>query len=554
MNPIATNKNTKKDYSNLSKEDLIKIVEKLESRKKYGLIWDEDKVKEQFEKDAENALPVLKEVKGKEITDKDDTKPVNILIEGDNYHALSVLNFTHQGKVDVIYIDPPYNTGEGDFKYNDKWVDKTDIWRHSKWLSFIAKRIRLAKTLLSNDGVIFISIDDNEFAQLKLLMNEIFGESNYYGCITWIKRTKSTNSGKAKKMLQQKTEYILAYGIKPTDTFEGFELIYSGEQKKYPHKGKFGPCRFENLEATDYGRKKRDTMKFPILGVKPRDGRRWQIGKETADQMVKDGKIELIDGVPMRAVYPDDEESESFIPFWSHLENVGTAETGKQELNEIIGPDHGFDTVKPTPLLKTIFERFKKDITVLDFFAGTGTTGQVVMEMNKDGGKRQFILCTNDDGGICTDVCYPRISNVIKGYKTTSKKDVVEGLNTSLKYFKTKFIKKTASKDDLKIRMTKECTEMLCLREGIFDEIKTTEDYRIFQKGNKVLAAYYSLDRKALSELKKELSKIEGEKILYCFTLDPLGLNKKDFNGWKDVTVEPIPQKILDVYKQIYEY
>jgi len=554
MNPIATNKNSKKDYSNLSKEDLIKIVEKLESRKKYGLIWDEGKVKEQFEKDAENALPVLKEVKGKEITDKDDTKPVNILIEGDNYHALSVLNFTHQGKIDVIYIDPPYNTGEGDFKYNDKWVDKTDIWRHSKWLSFIAKRIRLAKTLLSNDGVIFISIDDNEFAQLKLLMNEIFGESNYYGCITWIKRTKSTNSGKAKKMLQQKTEYILVYGVKPTDTFDGFELIYSGEQKKYPHKGKFGPCRFENLEATDYGRKKRDTMKFPILGVKPRDGRRWQIGQETADQMVKDGKIELIDGIPMRAVYPDDEESESFIPFWSHLENVGTAETGKQELNEIIGPDHGFDTVKPTPLLKTIFERFKKDITVLDFFAGTGTTGQVVMEMNKDGGKRQFILCTNDDGGICTDVCYPRISNVIKGYKTTTKKDVIEGLNTSLKYFKTKFIKKTANKDDLKIRMTKECTEMLCLREGIFDEIKTTEDYRIFQKGNKVLAAYYSLDRKALSELKKELGKIEGEKILYCFTLDPLGLNKKDFSGWKDVTVEPIPQKILDVYKQIYEY
>jgi adenine-specific DNA-methyltransferase len=554
MNPVANNKNSKKDYSNLSKEDLIKIVEKLESRKKYGLIWDEDKVKEQFEKDAENALPVLKEVKGKEISARDESRPVNILIEGDNYHALSVLNFTHQGKVDVIYIDPPYNTGEGDFKYNDKWVDKTDIWRHSKWLSFIAKRIRLAKTLLSNDGVIFISIDDNEFAQLKLLMNEIFGESNYYGCITWIKRTKSTNSGKAKKMLQQKTEYILAYGTKPTDTFEGFELIYSGEQKKYPHKGKFGSCRFENLEATDYGRKKRDTMKFPILGVKPRDGRRWQIGKETADQMVKDGKIELIDGVPMRAVYPDDEESESFIPFWSHLENVGTAETGKQELNEIIGPDHGFDTVKPTPLLKTIFERFKKDITVLDFFAGTGTTGQVVMEMNKDGGKRQFILCTNDDGGICTDVCYPRISNVIKGYKTTSKKDVVEGLNTSLKYFKTKFIKKTANKDDLKIRITKECTEMLCLREGIFEEIKTTDDYRIFQKGNKILAAYYSLDRKTLSELKKELNKLEGDKTFYCFTLDPLGLNKKDFSGWKNVTVEPIPQKILDVYKQIYEY
>ena len=129
-----------------------------------------------------------------------------------------------------------------------------------------------------------------------------------------------------------------------------------------------------------------------------------------------------------------------------------------------------------------------------------------------------------------------------------------EGIGGSLKYFKTKFIKKTANKDDLKIRITKECTEMLCLREGIFDEIKTTDDYRIFQKGNKILAAYYSLDRKMLSELKKELNKLEGDKTFYCFTLDPLGLNKKDFSGWKDVTVEPIPQKILDVYKQIYEY
>src|SRR3989339_1549787 len=150
-----------KDYSQLNKEDLIKIVQKLESRKKYGLIWDEEKVKEQFEKDAEGALPVLKEIKGKEITDKNGG-PINILIEGDNYHALSVLNFTHQGKIDVIYIDPPYNTGKEDFKYNDKWIDEDDAYKNSKWLSFMNKRLKLASNLLKDDGVIFISIDDNE--------------------------------------------------------------------------------------------------------------------------------------------------------------------------------------------------------------------------------------------------------------------------------------------------------------------------------------------------------------------------------------------------------
>src|SRR3990167_4569359 len=115
-----------KDYSKLGKEDLLKVIEKMESRKKYGLIWDEEKVKEQFEKDAENALPVLKEITTKEITDKDPSKPVNILIEGDNYHALSVLNFTHQGKIDVIYIDPPYNTGNKSWKYNNDYVDAND--------------------------------------------------------------------------------------------------------------------------------------------------------------------------------------------------------------------------------------------------------------------------------------------------------------------------------------------------------------------------------------------------------------------------------------------
>src|SRR3972149_10426210 len=167
-----------KDYSQFSKEELLKIVEKMESRKKYGLIWDEEKVKEQFEKDAENALPVLKEISSKEIIDKDTSKPVNILIEGDNYHALSVLNFTHQGKIDVIYIDPPYNTGQNDFKYNDDYVEKDDSYRHSKWLSFMSKRLRLAKNLLKDEGIIFISIDDNESAQLKLLCNEIFGEDN----------------------------------------------------------------------------------------------------------------------------------------------------------------------------------------------------------------------------------------------------------------------------------------------------------------------------------------------------------------------------------------
>jgi adenine-specific DNA-methyltransferase len=297
-----------------------------------------------------------------------------------------------------------------------------------------------------------------------------------------------------------------------------------------------------------------------VYPIKTPDGKsittQWLVAKDTFEQMVLDGRIEFVkkrDGTYQISKKYYENDSGGLIKVQSLILDFPNTEA-KFELKKLFDIQEGRDnvlyTVKPLNLIKYIIRPIsKKDSIVLDFFAGSGTTGHAVMELNKeDGGSRSFILCTNDEGNIASDICYPRIKKVMGGYTKT------EGIGGSLKYFKTKFIKKTANKDDLKIRITKECTEMLCLREGIFDEIKTTDDYRVFQKGNKVLAAYYSLDRKALSELKKELSKIEGDKILYCFTLDPLGLNKKDFSEWKNVTVEPIPQKILDVYKQIYEY
>jgi len=133
-----------KDYSSLNKDDLIKVIEQLQSRKKYGLVWDEERTKEKFEKDSENAIPVLSAVKEKSIATNNNSQ-THILIEGDNYHALSVLNYPHQNSIDLIYIDPPYNTGKQDFKYNDKWVDDEDGFKHSKWLSFMSKRLRITK-------------------------------------------------------------------------------------------------------------------------------------------------------------------------------------------------------------------------------------------------------------------------------------------------------------------------------------------------------------------------------------------------------------------------
>src|SRR3989338_1564924 len=160
-----------KDYTEWSKTELVREIKKLEKRKKYGIVW-EDKP-EIVAKKCETELPILEEDTKKEIK-TDDKKPVNILIEGDNHHALSVLNYTHKGSVDVIYIDPPFNTGAKNWKYNNDYVDENDSFRHSKWLSMMEKRLRLSKLLLRRNGVLICAIDENELWHLGCLLEEIF--------------------------------------------------------------------------------------------------------------------------------------------------------------------------------------------------------------------------------------------------------------------------------------------------------------------------------------------------------------------------------------------
>jgi adenine-specific DNA-methyltransferase len=200
---------------------------------------------------------------------------------------------------------------------------------------------------------------------------------------------------------------------------------------------------------------------------------------------------------------------------------------------------------KPLRLIKQLINwDSEKDSVVLDFFAGSGTTGHAVLDLNKeDMGNRQFILCTNNENKICENITFSRIKNITLDLK-----------KSNLKYFKTALIPKSYNRDEMKIRITEECTEMLCIREGVYEEIKNKLAYRIFKRGDKVMAIYYFLSQKELPNLKKELDKMKGEKILYCFTLDPLGLNENDFDDWSDVRLEPIPQKILDIYKEIHEY
>ena len=199
------------DFENMSKEELIEYINNLneEQSGKYGLVWDAEKVPEQVVIDCNKLIPVLKEEENKKI---DNGGEDNILIEGDNFHSLSVLNYTHKESIDVIYIDPPYNTGNKDFMYNDSFVDVEDGYRHSKWLNFMSKRLKLARNLLKDDGIICISIDDNEQSQLKLLCDKIFGENNYINTISIKSKSSAGASGGGEdKKLKKNIEYVLIY-------------------------------------------------------------------------------------------------------------------------------------------------------------------------------------------------------------------------------------------------------------------------------------------------------------------------------------------------------
>lgn len=456
ISEIKKNITDEKMLTNLS------MIENELTKKKYGLIWEEHE--ERVDKELETQIPTFEEIKDKEIVSNPNEK-FNFLLEGDNLHSLYLLEKTHKEKIDVIYIDPPYNTGSKDFMYNDTYIDTDNEYKHSKWLSFMEKRLKIARNLLKQDGYIFISINYVEQAQLKLLCDDVFGESNLVGEISWESTTQPINSGSSRFGLQQKTEWILVY-CKDSIKKRTFRLSEIDSGLKYPHQGKLGKCRFEIIEKSDAGSYKRETMKFEILGQLPRQGKRWQIGKNTAEELIRRDRIEIVDGIIKKAVYPEDEANrKSYAPFWSlfSAKDVGTAQVGKDELNTVLMKAVGFDTVKPVNLIKEILNHFDKNITILDFFAGSGSTGQAVIEMNNcDNGNRQYILCTNDEGKICTEILYPRICNIINGYKDK------KGIPSNLKYYRCTYVPRINTEtEDLHNNLLVNIKNLIQLENGI---------------------------------------------------------------------------------------
>ena len=477
-------KNNKKLEIEKLKAEIERLKKELKKRKKYGLVW-EDKPEEVVEM-CKKKLPVLKEIKNKEIiTDK--SKPVNLLIEGDNYHALSVLNYTHAGKIDVIYIDPPYNTGNKDFKYNDQWVDKEDSYRHSKWLSFMQKRLVLAKNLLKPTGVIFIQIDDNEFAQLKLLCDEVFGPNNFRNTIVWAYRTGG--APQKEDVFARKHDYILLYSRSDKYFFNVLkEKIYY--QKNF------------------FGAKKDKEGKFYAL-VNLRD--------------VIEGEIELFkNNKPYKKI------------------NV------KPVLNLSAERIMNFPSQKPVGLIKFLLEvTTHKESLVCDFFAGTGTTGEAVLSLNnEDNGNRKFILCTNNENNIATNICYPRLKKVILGFKNKP------ALGGNLKYFKTDFVEYDKPTDRNKIKLTKQATEMLCVKEGTFEKVIDNERFKIFKNSDHYTGIIW--DQTAIPEFKKVIKDIKAKFSVYVFSLTDETFDEEFSDLKQKVKLSPIPEAILRVYRRIF--
>ena len=538
----------------------------LRENKTYGLVW-EDKP-EAVEERMQEELPVLREVPERALISDSKDAPNHILIEGDNLEALTTLAYTHAGRIDVIYIDPPYNTGNKDFVYNDSFVDREDTYRHSKWLSFMSRRLRIAKQLLSDKGVIFISIDDNEQANLKLLCDEIFYESNFISNIIW---EKADSPRMDAKVISSRHDFILAYAkdistlplhkIRISDIPAHYNKVDSNGRRYY-----LKPLRYMgNADA----REDRPNMYFPIIAPdgteiypKRADGSdgRWRWTQQKVENEF--AKLEFLNtkngwSVNTR-LYADDISDVPVETIWYNKDVEGNRQA-IATIKNIFGSEKTFTNPKPIKLLKRIISIVGNvSSTILDFFAGSGTTLHATMQLNaEDGGHRQCILVTNNENGICENVTYERNKRVIQGY-TTPKGERVAGLTgNTLRYYKTDFVSRTRSVQNMR-RLVNLSTDMLCIKENLYAEQPTfcgertyKNIFRYFDNGRKQMLVIYREEAiERLVELIYGMDVTERIKI-YVFSPseDPWEDSFEDVSD--KVELCALPAAIYNAYRRI---
>lgn len=584
-----------KDLDGLSQDERAYLVNLVNTKKKYGLVW-EDK-HEDVEEQLRSKLPVLKEVKERAIIN--DNKafseaevknsspsekldgalsgaevPNHILIEGDNLHALTALTFTHENKIDLIYIDPPYNTGNKDFIYNDHYVDKEDAYRHSKWISFMEKRLKIAHKLLKDDGVIFISIDDNEQANLVVLCNEIFGESNQVAVLPTIMNLKGNQDQFG---FAGTHEYTLVYA-KNRKLLKLNELPYDPEELEKWDEDEVGFFKKgANLKATGVNapRNKRPNLYFPIFY----DGNKTYVTDDDkplneSDKVlypITDDKemswrwskskfknepynIIVIESNNGFSVYKKQRPQLGDIPSKKPKSVLYKPEyssgNGTAQLKKLFGTKI-FNNPKPLDLLMdfiTISGKDKNSIC-LDFFAGSGTFLESILRKNKsDKGSRISISVSNNENQIAEKITYERGKRAIKLLNS----------GNNLRYYKTDFVDREPSLAN-KRQLTQLATELLCIKEDAYTAVSLTLDKIKWSKSftdqnGKLLFVVYDdmYIEEAVSMLEESIKENKYKEVkVYVFSNGQYAYAEDFEDIAENITLAALPDAIYKAYQNV---
>lgn len=544
------------DFDKLSKNELIEIVRANSSRLKFGLVW-EDNPEEIVEFSKKNFPYLLKDEK-KSFTFKNQ-EAHNLLIEGDNYQSLLALTATHAGKIDCIYIDPPYNTGAKDWIYNNDYVDSNDTYRHSKWLSMMKNRLQLAKVLLKDDGVLVCAIDENEFTRLGLLIEQVFSNHENH-CVT----IEHNPRGIQGRNFSYTHEYAY-FSFSKTEKLIGSRKIEDediswrnirdngGESLRSDARNCFYSVIVEDGQIVGFGdvypknehpksQTERHGNQFHVFPIDPKGvERKWRFARQTIDSKLHLLRVkENAKGIEIEI----GKDYGTVRTVWQ-----GSRYDANQWGTKLVGalvPNNTFDFPKS---VWTTYDciapivRDRKDAIILDFFAGSGTTGHAVQILNsEDEGSRRFILCTNNENQIAENVTQKRLKAVTK--KVAGFEEIT-GIEFNLDFFRINSVLKSENYDEKVLDFVELTAPFIQLNEDVFEVVLETKTYRIYESNEKCVGIYLSLDPIEMKEFRQQLLKQTGALIAYIATLDQQGLQKFDLFGWEGITVKTLPAGII---------